>query len=160
MATHRLLPSTVYVKLLDVELSQEIFSSAYHTYLKVLRFTAWPLSVYFIDITFFWLHEALFTTLQHSHSQHCHKCFVLSWLSPEVCVVDPGDRIGNRAPRCKEKQRQIVPHRGTISLRFIQSFSVMSPMCTGCWAQNPVRCEEVVSLSYVIFSPRISIPTP
>ena len=26
----------------------------------------------------------------------------------------------------------------------LQSFS--SLMCTGCWARNPVRCEEVVSL--------------
>ena len=33
-----------------------------------------------------------------------------------------------------------------------QSFSVTSPMCTGCWAWNPVRCEEVVSLLYDKFS--------
>ena len=38
-----------------------------------------------------------------------------------------------------------------------QSFSVTLPMWTGCWAQNPVRCEEVLSLSYDKFSLTISI---
>ena len=33
----------------------------------------------------------------------------------------------------------------------------MSPMCTGCWARNPVRCEEAVSLSYDKFSLTVSI---
>ena len=37
-----------------------------------------------------------------------------------------------------------------------QSFSVTSPMCTGCWARNPARCEDVVSLSYAKFSPSVS----
>ena len=38
-----------------------------------------------------------------------------------------------------------------------QSFSVTSPMCTGCWARNPVRCKEVVNLSYDNFSLTASI---
>ena len=38
-----------------------------------------------------------------------------------------------------------------------QSFSVMSLMCAGCWARNPIRCEEVVSLLYDRFSPTVSI---
>ena len=121
-------------------------------------------------------------------------------------MVDPGERIRNRSP--EEKQRQIVPRRNTISLRFyactsyvlnlavvrkpqmkkmciifwcvgitiinwvvqvgrtcasaktdwpFNHFSVMSPMCTGCRAKNPVRCEEVVSLSYDRFPPTICI---
>ena len=39
----------------------------------------------------------------------------------------------------------------------LQSFSVTSPMCTGCWARNPVRCEEVVNLSYDKFSLTVSV---
>ena len=38
-----------------------------------------------------------------------------------------------------------------------QSFSVTSPMCTGCGARNSVRCEEVVSLLFDKFSLAVSI---
>ena len=33
-----------------------------------------------------------------------------------LCMEDPGDQIGNRV--LKGRQRQIVPQRNTISLRF------------------------------------------
>ena len=36
------------------------------------------------------------------------------------------------------------------------SFLVTSPMCTGCRARNPVRWEDVVSLSYAKLSPSAS----
>ena len=38
--------------------------------------------------------------------------------------VDPGEQIGNRSP--KEKQRQIVPQRNAISLRFCACTKTLS----------------------------------
>ena len=55
-------------------------------------------------------------------------------------------------PRLKPAQN------ATAARLAFQSFSVTSPMCTGCWARNPVRCEEVVNLSYDRFYPTVSIP--
>ena len=55
-----------------------------------------------------------------------------------------------RMPRPKPAQN------ATAARLAFQSFSVTSPMCTGCWARNPERCEDVVSLSYAKFSSSVA----
>ena len=58
---------------------------------------------------------------------------------------------GGFVPRPKPAQN------ATAARLAFQSFSVTLPMCTGCWARTPVRCEKVVSLSYDKWEPTVSI---
>ena len=74
--------------------------------------------------------------------------FFLVWQNYNNWVVREG-RICALTKTCPERER-------STRLAF-QSLSVTSPICTGCWARNPVRCEEVVSLSYDKFSLTVSI---
>ena len=56
-----------------------------------------------------------------------------------------------RMPRPKPAQNAT-----SARLAFQSSLSVTSLMCTRCWARNPARCEDVVSLSYAKFSRSVS----
>ena len=57
---------------------------------------------------------------------------------------------------CRRMPGPKPAQKATAARLAFQSFSVISPMYTGCWARNPVRCEDVVSLSYAKLSASVS----
>ena len=92
---------------------------------------------------------AIYQMLTMTKKRQMKKCKAIFW-----CVKIT--KIGLRGRRGFVPRPKPAQNVNAVRLTF-QSLSVTSPVTAASWAQNPVLCEEVVSLSHDMFSLTVSI---